>query len=154
MGLLLATSLDVLLFEEQINFIETAITEHWTKLQAWLSHMPFLVEHWRHRQVTCDGCEAAPIKGPRFKCKSCDNYDLCGECFAKKHTINDGRCANHEFDCMIADFAGSSRPGMCPGMWGKGARGKGKGKCKGGCPLNFQTKDTPIKDNTRLRPDT
>merc|ERR1712232_1506581 len=141
-ALSLATGLDVLPFDQQIAFLEAAHAEHWSKIQELASHAPFLFEHWQHRQVHCDGCQASPLKGPRFKCKSCDNYDLCGECFAKKNTLNGGRCAEHKFECMVADFEGV---GFCPGMfgrgmwgkgmfgkgpWGKGERGKGKGKCK------------------------
>merc|ERR1712232_501506 len=142
-ALSLATGLDVLPFDQQIAFLEAAHAEHWSKIQELFSRAPFLSEQWQHRQVHCDGCQASPIKGPRFKCKSCDNYDLCGECFAKKTTINGGRCTEHEFECMVADFEGV---GLCPGMfgkgmwgkgmcgkaaWGKGKCGKGKGKCKG-----------------------
>merc|ERR1712232_338630 len=130
-ALSLATGLDVLPFDQQIAFLEAAHAEHWSKIQELASHAPFLFEHWQHRQVHCDGCQASPLKGPRFKCKSCDNYDLCGECFAKKNTLNGGRCAEHEFECTIADFGGVGCPGMFPGMfgrgmWGKGMRGKGK----------------------------
>merc|ERR1712226_1675325 len=142
-ALSLATSLDVLPFDEQIVFLEAAFTEHWAKIQDLMSHAPFFFEHWQHRQVQCDGCQTnagdgcSAIRGPRFKCKSCNNYDLCGECFAKKTTLNGGRCAEHEFECMVADFEGVGCPGMLPGMCGrrgKGMRGKGtcgKGKGKG-----------------------
>ena len=30
-----------------------------------------------HVNVTCDGCNMAPIVGSRFKCAECPNYDLC-----------------------------------------------------------------------------
>jgi len=130
-ALSLATGLDVLPFDEQIAFLEAAFVEHWAKIQDLVSHAPLLLEHWQHPQVQCDGCQTNPIKGPRFKCKTCDNYDLCGECFAKKTTLNGGHCAEHEFECTIADFGGVGCPGMFPGMfgrgmWGKGMRGKGK----------------------------
>ena len=32
-----------------------------------------------HPGVVCDGCEGA-IAGPRFKCLTCSDYDLCGAC--------------------------------------------------------------------------
>ena len=30
--------------------------------------------------VRCDGCGEEPIKDSRFKCASCENFDLCGRC--------------------------------------------------------------------------
>ncbi|CAE8710908.1 unnamed protein product, partial [Polarella glacialis] len=34
---------------------------------------------WQHHfGVECDGCKAAPLVGPRFKCPACPDYDLCG----------------------------------------------------------------------------
>jgi hypothetical protein len=36
-----------------------------------------------HRHVTCDGCGASPIRGLRFQCSVCDDYDLCASCEGK-----------------------------------------------------------------------
>lgn len=33
-----------------------------------------------HSDVTCDGCNASPITGVRFKCIVCHNFDLCSKC--------------------------------------------------------------------------
>jgi hypothetical protein len=33
-----------------------------------------------HRGVTCDGCDARPIYGDRYKCADCPDYDLCSSC--------------------------------------------------------------------------
>ena len=33
-----------------------------------------------HRGVQCDSCGSRPIKGARFKCLKCGNFDLCGQC--------------------------------------------------------------------------
>ncbi|KAH9624323.1 hypothetical protein KSS87_005237 [Heliosperma pusillum] len=35
-----------------------------------------------HTGVTCDGCRAFPIRGPRFKSKVRIDYDLCSTCFS------------------------------------------------------------------------
>jgi len=33
-----------------------------------------------HYNVQCDSCLTSPIKGARFKCVKCRNFDLCGQC--------------------------------------------------------------------------
>ncbi|KIM98488.1 hypothetical protein OIDMADRAFT_181845 [Oidiodendron maius Zn] len=35
----------------------------------------------RHHEVTCDGCKFE-IYGRRFKCKICEDFDYCAECFS------------------------------------------------------------------------
>ncbi|XP_044262446.1 E3 ubiquitin-protein ligase HERC2 isoform X2 [Tribolium madens] len=45
-----------------------------------------------HEGVACNGCCVVPISGPRFKCKVCDNFDYCENCFYTKrnhkHSFN------------------------------------------------------------------
>ncbi|OUM52267.1 hypothetical protein BVG19_g1440 [[Candida] boidinii] len=36
-----------------------------------------------HRGISCDGCNAFPIVGNRFKCSDCVDYDLCSDCESK-----------------------------------------------------------------------
>ncbi|PRW60037.1 UPF0696 C11orf68-like protein [Chlorella sorokiniana] len=36
--------------------------------------------HTQHLDITCDGCEAEPIVGHRYKCCVCEDIDLCGSC--------------------------------------------------------------------------
>src|SRR5579859_7066156 len=36
-----------------------------------------------HDGFYCDGCDASPIKGTRFRCLECHDYDLCEKCNAK-----------------------------------------------------------------------
>ena len=35
-----------------------------------------------HRQVTCNGCNTIPIRGIRYRCANCVDYDLCEQCEA------------------------------------------------------------------------
>ena len=52
-----------------------------------------------HYGVSCDGCNQNPIKGRRFKCLVCYNFDLCEQCEAStQHAHPMVRCytqANH-----------------------------------------------------------
>ena len=56
--------------------------------------------------VRCDGCKMIPIGGPRFKCKECDDFDHCDDCFKTK--------TNHKHD-----FIKISEPEQSPTMVGK-----------------------------------
>ena len=42
-----------------------------------------------HVNVRCDGCQCAPIKGIRYKCTICPNFDYCEEC-EKKLSLQHG----------------------------------------------------------------
>lgn len=37
-----------------------------------------------HLNVKCDGCEQVPLKGPRWNCQYCPNFDFCQRCFDSK----------------------------------------------------------------------
>lgn len=37
-------------------------------------------EGYVHRVITCDSCGVSPIRGIRFKCANCVDYDLCENC--------------------------------------------------------------------------
>ena len=34
-----------------------------------------------HYHVICDGCKVTPIRGNRYKCKKCKDFDFCEECY-------------------------------------------------------------------------
>jgi next-to-BRCA1 protein 1 len=46
-----------------------------------------------HLNITCDGCNASPIVGVRYKCANCPNFDLCEACEAR----GDKHDATHVF---------------------------------------------------------
>ena len=46
-----------------------------------------------HEGVTCDICLKAPIKGLRLKCDTCNDFDVCFDCYSKKKSTS-----NHSFD--------------------------------------------------------
>eukprot|EP00746_Dinoflagellata_sp_MGD_P079067 gnl/MRDRNA2_/MRDRNA2_31589_c0_seq1.p1 gnl/MRDRNA2_/MRDRNA2_31589_c0~~gnl/MRDRNA2_/MRDRNA2_31589_c0_seq1.p1 ORF type:complete len:769 (-),score=152.99 gnl/MRDRNA2_/MRDRNA2_31589_c0_seq1:48-2354(-) len=56
-----------------------------------------------HVNVICDGCEAHPIVGPRFKCKGQD-YDLCGTCYAKRTTKHDHEELKKQYEMYALDY--------------------------------------------------
>jgi hypothetical protein len=119
-------------FDVQINFMERLAESTLHLLDdvvpVWLpSWSPECLEH---SGVTCDGCGANPIVGPRFKCETCPDYDLCGNCFPslkEVHSVHTNE--KHSFKCLLG-FAGKGK-GKAEGK-GK-AKGKGKGwkGCKG-----------------------
>ena len=45
-----------------------------------------------HFNVLCDGCKMNPIRGNRYKCKGCPDFDFCENCY-QKNKDNHG----HEF---------------------------------------------------------
>ena len=38
------------------------------------------VEGYVHRGITCNGCKVGPIRGIRYKCANCVDYDVCEIC--------------------------------------------------------------------------
>uniref|UniRef100_A0A3Q2Y7Y6 E3 ubiquitin-protein ligase HERC2 n=1 Tax=Hippocampus comes TaxID=109280 RepID=A0A3Q2Y7Y6_HIPCM len=55
---------------------------HWTGLLSEMELVPSV-----HPGV-CDGCQMFPINGARFKCRICDDFDFCENCFkTRKHNI-------------------------------------------------------------------
>ena len=45
-----------------------------------------------HYHVLCDGCKMDPLRGNRYKCKKCKNFDFCEECYLKNKESH-----GHEF---------------------------------------------------------
>ncbi|XP_033632375.1 E3 ubiquitin-protein ligase HERC2-like [Asterias rubens] len=79
---------------------------HWTGLVSEMELVPST-----HINVTCDGCQTTPINGPRFKCKSCEDFDFCETCFRTRR--------NHRHP-----FVRISEPGSAPVNVGRPGRGR------------------------------
>jgi len=148
------TAVDSLSFEKQVQFFSAfyelqkeSLEELLNSWKSWCWSLPM-----DHHGVSCDACGSQPLPGLRFKCKWCEDYDLCSSCFVKKQSLSDGKCADHEFTLVPVDWANmwwkKKEHGMHQGwaackhawkMWMKGgceegtSKGKGKGKFKGKC---------------------
>ena len=41
-----------------------------------------------HRGITCNSCGQTPVKGIRYKCLNCEDYDTCSDCLEHdKHNV-------------------------------------------------------------------
>ncbi|CAE8634285.1 unnamed protein product, partial [Polarella glacialis] len=175
----LLTALDVLPLEEQVSFfevlygsLEAELGEILGKLASCRQAAPQAAEgDMVHRSITCDGCGMSPLRGLRYKCKTCPDYDLCGECHAKRVAVHG---AEHEFECIQkdrntcwwknmhqgpgADVAAAVQKAMAmamgPTFLGKGCKGKGKGKGGKGKWREFWGKGCPgSSENMETTPD-
>ncbi|XP_024133922.1 E3 ubiquitin-protein ligase HERC2 isoform X2 [Oryzias melastigma] len=78
---------------------------HWTGLLSEMELVPSV-----HPGVRCDGCQMFPINGPRFKCKNCDDFDFCENCFkTRKHNTR------HSFGRI-------NEPGQSPAFCGRSGK--------------------------------
>lgn len=79
----------------------------WTGLLSEMEVVPTV-----HAGVSCDECPMNPLVGPRFKCKTCANFDLCERCFysrqkGHKHSFN--RIAEPSSPAVFAGRPGRDR---------------------------------------------
>jgi len=49
-------------------------------------------EQLKHAGITCDGCKCLIVKGNRWKCTECPDYDLCDECMTEDPPVH-----SHQF---------------------------------------------------------
>ncbi|XP_028301238.1 E3 ubiquitin-protein ligase HERC2 isoform X2 [Gouania willdenowi] len=78
---------------------------HWTGLLSEMELVPSV-----HPGVRCDGCQMFPINGPRFKCRNCDDFDFCENCFkTRKHNTR------HSFGRI-------NEPGQPPAFCGRSGK--------------------------------
>ena len=80
-----------------------------------------------HENVRCDECALSPIRGARWKCRVCPDYDLCDVCYSRFHATGHSHIHEHEFnrrrvqtscglgfsaDLTMEEVQGSVRMGM------------------------------------------
>ncbi|XP_076086904.1 E3 ubiquitin-protein ligase MIB2-like [Mytilus galloprovincialis] len=59
-----------------------------------------------HPYVKCDGCDVYPLRGIRWKCKICGDYDLCTDCY-----MNNEHDRSHIFKRILStDSKGEQMP--------------------------------------------
>lgn len=89
-----------------------------------------------HTGVACDGCGEAPIRGDRFKCSVCTNFDYCSTCeerLGHEHPFLKIRVPGNAPDVMVT-FLNENQPAPEENWRNRGgARGRGgRGGCRGG----------------------
>tara|TARA_R110002003_G_scaffold112_19_gene9746 strand:+ start:14727 stop:15668 length:942 start_codon:yes stop_codon:yes gene_type:complete len=53
-----------------------------------------------HTGAKCDGCQSTPIKGLRYKCKTCHHHDVCEAC--RKLIVSGGFGAAMQQSCVLS----------------------------------------------------
>ncbi len=56
----------------------------------------------KHKGVTCNSCSKEQIEGLRFKCDSCNDYDICFECYESRK-ISGNHLLNHPIIVQLKD---------------------------------------------------
>mmetsp|Transcript_83255 Transcript_83255/g.147092 ORF Transcript_83255/g.147092 Transcript_83255/m.147092 type:complete len:596 (+) Transcript_83255:104-1891(+) len=137
----LLTAVDALAFEKQVEFFQVFYELQKDRLhdlldcwKSWCCGLPL-----DHHGVECKACGMHPLMGLRFKSTTSEDFDLCSECFCKKHNLPQ---RDDEFKLIPVDWAnmwwkkGDSMKqeswGECKQAWKAWMKGKGKGKDKGG----------------------
>mgnify|MGYP003958564523 FL=1 len=64
-----------------------------------------------HFGVVCDGCDATPIIGSRYKCKECDDFDYCSTCYNKWESNPSEHFIGHTFRSITHRGQGMRRHG-------------------------------------------
>ena len=68
-------------FKVNSEQIANNITKKYEELKNYFTQKPNEVIHY---QYICDGCDMAPIKGVRYHCLQCPDFDFCEKCYSEK----------------------------------------------------------------------
>ncbi|KAF2820254.1 hypothetical protein CC86DRAFT_118849 [Ophiobolus disseminans] len=60
----------------------------------------YIDENEIHIGVKCDGCQMKPIKGLRWKCKTCHHHDVCEEC--RRLIVSGGFGGSMQQSCVLS----------------------------------------------------
>ena len=90
-----------------------------------------------HHFVRCDGCGMAPLRGKRYKCKECHNFDFCENCYEKNKETH-----KHEFQLIEKSLI------PYPPFIGRRRHHMRKSKDKDGLEIHFGV----ICDGCEMRP--
>ena len=86
--------------------VDFPMQSNWTGLITEMEVVPSF-----HPNIACIGCNLNPIAGPRFKCKTCENFDFCENCFYNKnnHKHSFNRIAEPGSAAVFAGRPGRTR---------------------------------------------
>jgi hypothetical protein len=69
--------------EANLDICENCFKKHQIKYKAsdFFTLENQMDEDILHEYLKCNVCKAEPIVGPRFKCTTCEDVDICQKCF-------------------------------------------------------------------------
>ncbi|OZJ06842.1 hypothetical protein BZG36_00182 [Bifiguratus adelaidae] len=76
--------------EDRLGFLYelTDESEKIVSLMYSLVRQQSVKDGYMHRGITCNKCNKSPIRGVRYKCVNCDDFDLCEACESNKFFHN------------------------------------------------------------------
>ncbi|KAJ3083902.1 hypothetical protein HDU99_005033 [Rhizoclosmatium hyalinum] len=111
------------IYSSSLNSAEARLENHLTECKNLVALLHAVSEHqarkdgFVHRGVTCNHCGAQPIRGIRYHCLNCADYDLCDSC----ENLGDVHVKTHAFIKIRvplaphANMRGAGAPVMYPG---------------------------------------
>lgn len=57
-----------------------------------------------HERVTCDGCLTTPVRGIRYKCAVCPNFDYCEKCWQGNEHLHAFYAIRNPYDASHAEI--------------------------------------------------